>query len=300
MMAVMEQEGDGVERLALRDGRVLDVRVSGSEAGMPLVFHHGTPGAYPPWRALERATHARGLRFVTFSRPGYGGSTRRPRRSVADVVSDTASVLEGIGAPRCLVGGVSGGGPHALACAARLEAAAAVVVVASVAPYGGEGLDWMAGMGADNVAEFGAALAGEEQLRPFLEAAHQHLKDASLEEMVSSLDSLLPEADKAVLTGELGEDVVIEFREALRTGVDGWFDDDMAFVAPWGFDLDEITRPVALWQGTADLMVPVAHGRWLAERVPDAAVHLEGGEGHMSVGVNFLEKMLDELVEAAG
>src|SRR6516165_12664188 len=142
------------DHVRLPDGRRLDLRVSGPAGGFPLVFHHGTPGAATPIRVRERAAHARGLRLVTTSRPGYGDSSPQPGRSVVDVAADTAAVLAVIGADRCLVAGWSGGGPHALACGARLGATSAVLVIASVAPYGVAGLDWMAGMGEENVVEF--------------------------------------------------------------------------------------------------------------------------------------------------
>src|SRR5580658_2387095 len=171
--------------LVLPDGRLLDVRVTGPASGVPLVFHHGTPGAAVPFRAMERAAHERDLRFVTTSRPGYGGSTRQPGRSVADGVADTAAVLASIGAERCLVAGWSGGGPHALACAARLEAAAAVLVIAGVAPYGAEDLDWTAGMGQENVTEFAAALEGEDKLRRLLIEWRDHLKEPTVEMIIA-------------------------------------------------------------------------------------------------------------------
>jgi pimeloyl-ACP methyl ester carboxylesterase len=129
------------ELLELPDGRRLRVRVSGPPDGLPLIFHHGTPGALTPFRAIERAAHERGLRFVTSSRPGYGDSSRQEGRGVVDVVADTRAVLAAIGAERCVVSGWSGGGPHALACAARLEQAAAVRLIGSVAPYEADGLD---------------------------------------------------------------------------------------------------------------------------------------------------------------
>ena len=117
---------------------------AGPPDGLPLVFHHGTPGAAPPVRSFEAAAHRRGLRLLTMSRPGYGGSTRQPGRSVVDVAADTSAVLDALGAAHCLVAGWSGGGPHALACAARTDAVDAVLVIAGVAPYGADGLDWMA------------------------------------------------------------------------------------------------------------------------------------------------------------
>jgi pimeloyl-ACP methyl ester carboxylesterase len=289
---------DGFGHVRLPDGRRLDLRVSGPAGGFPLVFHHGTPGAVTPVRALERAAHARGLRLVTTSRPGYGDSTRQPGRAVVDVAADTAAVLAAIGAGRCLVAGWSGGGPHALACGARLDAAAAVLVIAGLAPYGAGGLDWMAGMGEENVVEFSAAVAGEDQLRPHLLAEGEQLKDITAAGLVSSMRTLLPDADKAVLTGEFAEDLAASFREAVRTGVDGYLDDELAFTAPWGFGVEEISVPVMIWHGTADLMVPFSHGQWLAAQLPGASAHLEQGQGHLSVALGALDHMLDELVNA--
>jgi pimeloyl-ACP methyl ester carboxylesterase len=214
------------------------------------------------------------------------------------VVADTMAVLQAIGARRCVVAGWSGGGPHALACAARLPSVGAVLVIAGVAPYGADGLDWTAGMGDDNVAEIGAALEGEGRLRPYLLEQQGHLKDVTPADIITSLETLLPNVDKAVRTGEFGEDLAASFHEGLRLGVDGWLDDDLAFMKPWGFDLDEVAVPTTLWQGSEDLMVPIAHGQWLSSRLPGVAAHLEPGEGHLSVALGALERMLDELVSA--
>src|SRR5215471_1730362 len=284
------------DHVQLPDGRRLDLRVSGPAGGLPLVFHHGTPGAATPYRVLERAAHARGLRLVTTSRPGYGDSTRQPGRSVVDVAADTAAVLAAIGADRCLIAGISGGGPHALACGARLGATAAVLVIAGAAPYEAAGLDWMAGMGQENIAEFSAALKGEDELRPYLLDQREQLKDATVADVVAALSTVLPEVDRAVLTGEFGEDTAASAREAVRTGVEGWLEDDIAFTRPWGFGLEEISVPVMIWQGSADLMVPFSHGQWLASQLPGASAHLEEGEGHLSVALGALDRMLDELV----
>jgi len=291
---------DVFEQVPLPDGRRLDMRVTGPADGLPLVFHHGTPAAAPPIRALERAAHARGLRLVTSSRPGCGSSTRQPGRSVVDVVADTDALLAALGADRCLTMGWSGGGPHSLACAARLGAAAAVLVIAGAAPYDADGLDWMPGMGEQNVVEYSVAVQGEDRLRPYLDELAPLLRNIRSADIFASMQSLLPEVDQAALTGEFAEDMAAGIRETLRSGVDGWLDDDLAFVKPWGFSLAEISVPVAIWQGSADLMVPVAHGQWLASRLPDASVHLEEGEGHLSVGLGKLDAMLDELVELAG
>jgi len=235
---------------------------------------------------------------VTWSRPGYGDSTRQPGRRVVDVVADTDAVLQQLGVESCLVGGGSGGGPHALACAARLEAAQAALVVAGVAPFDADGLDFLAGMGEDNVVEFGHAVAGEESLRPFLDAERDEPM-GTVAELVEMLASLLPEVDREVLTDAFAEDVIANMQEALRTGVDGWLDDDLAFVQPWGFRLDEITMPTMIWHGTDDLFNPIAHGQWLAANVPGASAHLLEGQGHLSVWAHHTWAMLDGLLNHA-
>ena len=281
----------------LSDGRSLDVDVSGPEDGMPLVFHHGTPGSVRQFRAIQRAAHDRGLRLVTFSRPGYGASTRRPGRRVVDAVADVAAVLAHLGTPRCLVAGWSGGGPHALATGARLpEQVAGILCIAGVAPHDAEGLNFLEGMGQQNIDEFGMALQGEEALRPSLEAEAVSLRDTDAAGLIAGMATLLPEVDRAVLSAEFGEDLAANFAEGLRTGVEGWVDDDLAFVAPWGFSVAEIAVPTFVWQGSEDLMVPFAHGHWLAAHIPAATPRLLQGEGHLSIGVGALDRMFDDLL----
>jgi pimeloyl-ACP methyl ester carboxylesterase len=283
--------------MTLPDGRELDVEVSGPADGPPLLFQHGTPGSKVPRRALERAVHARGLRLVTWSRPGYGGSTRQPGRTVASVAADAAVVLDALGAPDCVVAGWSGGGPHALATAALLpDRVRGALLIAGVGPYGAAGLDFLAGMGEQNIAEFGHALAGEDALRPALAAEAEGLRDTTPAGIVEGLSTLLPAVDRAVITDEFGDDLVASFREGLRTGVSGWVDDDLAFVSSWGFQLSDIRVPVFLWQGSEDLMVPFAHGRWMAEHIPGVITHLKSDEGHLSIALGAADRMLDELV----
>lgn len=279
------------------DGRVLDVQVSGPATGVPMLFHHGTPGAVIPWRRMQRAAAERSLRLVTFSRPGYGQSTRRPGRRVADTTGDVAAVLDHLEADRFLVAGWSGGGPHALATAAAMPTrVAGALVMAGVGPYGREDLDFLAGMGEQNVVEFELAVDGEAALRPYLEREAVGLRDADPAGLVAELSTLLPEVDRQVLTAEFGQDLAASFHEGLHNGVDGWVDDDLAFTRPWGFELDDLEVPVFVWQGTLDLMVPADHGRWLAAHAPGATAHLEDGEGHLSGSLGAMDRMFDELV----
>jgi pimeloyl-ACP methyl ester carboxylesterase len=283
--------------VTLRDGRDLAVAVSGPPDGVPLLYHHGTPGCLLQPAASQAECASRGLRYVTYSRAGAQGSTRNPGRTVADVAADMEDVLDALGAERCLTAGKSGGGPHALATAALLpERVAAVISVAGCRPYGDGFLD---GMGEDNIEEFHLALQGEDALRPFVMKHRDALKDADGEALVRDLASLLPEVDRRVLTSEVGADTVAVLVGGVQVP-DAWIDDDLAFTRDWGFDLGGIRVPTYVWQGSDDLMVPFHHGQWLAEHLPRAVAHLEEGEGHFSIVVGAFGRMLDEVLVHLG
>jgi pimeloyl-ACP methyl ester carboxylesterase len=288
-----------VTLLPLPDGRELEVGVSGPADGVPFVWHHGTPGCAHQAQRMQRETAERGLRLVTYSRAGAGRSTRHPGRTVADVAADIAAVLDHLGADRCLTGGGSGGGPHTLATGALLpDRVAAVLCVCGVRPFQGALEDWLAGMGQDNLDEFGLALEGEDALRPYLLRHREGMLEATVDEVIEQLASLLPPVDRAVLTGELGADLLAGLQGGV-VSVDGWLDDDLAFTRPWGYELSALAEhrvPTYVWQGTADLMVPAAHAEWLSVQMPDAVLHLEEGEGHLSVSVGAFPRMLDELL----
>lgn len=290
-----------VNSVQLPDGRVRDVFVGGAEdPGAPaIVFHHGTPSAAEHWPAWVTAAADAGLRWVSATRPGYGGSSRRAGRSVADDVDDVAALLDTLGIDRFVAMGWSGGGPHALACGARLAGrCAGVVTLAGVAPSTeaqAAGLDWLDGMGPENHEEFGAAAAGEEPLRAFLDAQREGMVDITGEQVGEALGGLVDTADLAVLTGEFADAVAASFREAVRPGVDGWCDDDLAFVRDWGFALADVAVPVSVWQGDQDRMVPQAHGPFLAERLPQVVPHFVPGEGHLSIPLARFDAVLADV-----
>lgn len=292
--------------MTLPDGRLLDYDTGPGDPDLPVVVaHHGTPAAGTRDRHLDAAAADVGVRIVTFSRAGYGGSTRHPGRSVAAVAADVESLLDHLGVERCATLGASGGGPHALATAALLpRRVAGVLTIAGVGPWGEPELDFLDGMGADNVEEFGLALEGEAALRPWMEAYAESLGSAVPEQVVASLESILPDVDRAAILGArgttFGEDLVAAFAEALRPGVDGWVDDDLAFTRPWGFDPADLAVPVMIWQGGVDLMVPAAHGAWLAARIPHATARLLPDEGHLSLELGHATTMLTELRETLG
>ena len=308
------------------DGRDIDFLVAGPADGLPLVLHEGTPIGlvlYPP---TVQAARIRGLRVILAARPGYEGSTPRPGRRVVDVAQDTAAVLDELGADTFVTAGWSGGGPHALACAAALPGRClAAASIAGVAPYQAKGLDWLAGMGPENIAEFGAAVRGEAALTAFLDHEAVMLSTLTGESVAKSLGGLVIEADQAVLTGEFADYVAAGLRASMNSGIAGWRDDDLAFVEDWGFSLGgeppggeppdgeppdgeppdgeppaQAPAPVAVWQGDQDRMVPFAHGQWLAANIQGARVHLMPGDGHLSMTVSAFDRILDDLLDLAG
>ena len=283
-------------------GRVLEALVAGPDDAMPLVFHTGTPSGLVGYGPLADAASARGLRTVLYARPGYGGSTPQPGRLVADAAADVEKILERIGADEFVTAGWSGGGPHALACAALLPVRClAAATIAGVAPSDSPGLDWMGGMAEENLEEFRAALAGEAELTGFLYAPAGMLGGISAAGVADGLGGLISEADKAVLTAEFADYLAASLRAAVTAGIDGWRDDDLAFTRDWGLSLEALghATPVTIWQGDQDRMVPSTHGAWLAANIPLARARMRPGEGHLTLMANSLGEILDDLMSLA-
>jgi pimeloyl-ACP methyl ester carboxylesterase len=280
------------------DGRTLAVLDAGAESGPAVFACHGTPGSALPWRGSVEDVESRGMRLISYDRPGYGGSDPDPGRNVAAAAGDIAAIAGALGIERFAVEGGSGGGPHALACGALLpDRVVGVGCLAGVAPYPAEGLDWLEGMGQGNLDEFAAALAGREALEPFLAEQAEAILSAEPEELADTLRSLLSPVDVAALTGEFAEYLVAATRRAIGESLEGWIDDDFAFVAPWGFELADIRVPVQLCQGGQDRMVPMAHGRWLADRVPGVEPFLSEGDGHLTIQLGRIGDVHDWLLE---
>jgi len=277
-------------------GRSVEVLTAGPPGGRTLVFHDGTPAGLVVPPSLLRAAAERGLRLVSYTRPGYGRSDPQPGRRVADAAADVAAVLDHIGAGEFVTAGWSGGGPHALACAALLPGRCrAAATIAGIAPRDAAGLDWLAGMAPENVAEFTAAEQGEAALTEFLGAAAAGLAGVTGDQIAAGLGDLATPADRAVLTGDLAEYLAESFRAALSAGLAGWRDDDLAFAGDWGFLAGQIAVPVTVWQGDQDAMVPGGHGRWLAGQIPGARARLFPGDGHLTLMFTRIGEILDDL-----
>jgi pimeloyl-ACP methyl ester carboxylesterase len=288
--------------ITLPDGRDIDLLMAGPAGGLPLVMHEGTPQGlvlYPP---TVQAALDRNLRPVLVARPGYERSTPRPGRLVADVAADVAAVLDALGLDTFVTAGWSGGGPHALACAALLPGRClAAASIAGAAPFDAPGLDFTAGMGPENIEEFSAAVRGPAALTEFLDRDAAAFANVTGAQVAAVLGDLIADADRAVLTGAYADHLATGARAALSSGIAGWRDDDLAFVADWGFSLTgEGKLPVAIWQGDQDRMVPFAHGQWLAANIPGARAHLLAGAGHLTMTVSVFGQVLDDLLDLAG
>lgn len=232
------------------------------------------------------------IRLIGFDRAGYGGSTPSPGRTVADVAKDVATIASALKLDRLAVWGISGGGPHALACAALLpDLVAGVASLAAPAPYIADGLDWSAGMGESIIDEFKAAVNGRKELEEIIEAETPGILSADPEVFLDSLKSLLSPADKEVLTGDFVFEMINNMIEGIQNKRDGWIDDYLAFVKSWDFDLGQIQVPVLLLHGKQDNFVPYAHGVWLSSQIPGVDSRILPDDGHISLFVNRISEV---------
>jgi pimeloyl-ACP methyl ester carboxylesterase len=270
--------------VSLPDGRSLHVHEAGDPSGPVVVYHHGTPSCGHLLEIWCQDAEERGIRLLGIDRSGYGESDPQPGRGLADVVADTLAVADWAGAERFRTWGVSGGGPHALACAALApERVIAVASVAGVVPWDVDGFDYLEGMGEENHVEFGKAVVGGDELRDYLEEQRAAILGGGPDAAGEALETLLCDADREFLATPAGAEVDGTMASGLRHRVDGWYDDDRAFVQPWPFDVADLRVPVLVCHGTEDAFVPVDHGHWLSSHIPDCEALIRVGEGHLSL-----------------
>ena len=269
------------------DGREVVYAVWGDPAGFPIMSLHGTPGCRLNRWPDEEVYRGLGVCLVTHDRAGYGRSTRRRGRSVAAEVDDVALIADELSFERFAVTGGSGGGPHSLACAALLpDRVVRAGCIVGVAPLGTPGLErdvWLDGQDPENVKEFEWAEAGEDVLADELERLQAMILERVAVDPSTVLgDFELSESDRAQLTRpEVMEVIRAATAEQAVNGVWGWVDDDLAILHPWGFDVDTIRVPVLVRYGMTDVLVPPAHGEWLAANVPGRVVKIDDVAGHL-------------------
>jgi pimeloyl-ACP methyl ester carboxylesterase len=263
------------------DGRRLSTQVFGDSDGRPVFLLHGTPGSRLGPRPRSAVLHRLGVRLISFDRPGYGESDRMAGRRVADAAADVLAIADAYGLEKFSVVGRSGGGPHALACAALLPGRMTrAAVLVGLAPHGADGLDWFDGMAQSNVVEYTAAANGYEDIVAHTKAVASAVR-ADPASLIARLQAELPDPDRRVVADRGIRSMLIEtYAEALRTSDHGWIDDVLAFCSPWGFDPASVKVPVLLWHGASDVFSPASHARWLADKIPSAAVVVQAGAAH--------------------
>jgi pimeloyl-ACP methyl ester carboxylesterase len=263
------------------DGRRLAVSLFGDPLGVPVFYLHGTPGSRVGPRPTNQELTDRRVWLISFDRPGYGRSDRLDSRTVADVARDVEAIADDFGLERFAVLGRSGGGPHALACAALLpERVTRTAALVSLAPWRAPGLDWFDGMAESNVAAYTTAATDPEALRALLMRATKEIT-ADPASHLAVLTPEMPEADRRIVADEsIRAGLAQNFFEGLRISAEGWIDDVLAFCSPWGFDVSDIQAPVYLWHGGRDVFSPVAHTQWLARRIPNAMTEFPPDRAH--------------------
>lgn len=284
------------QQITLRDGRTLAVAQCGTPDGRPILYLHGTPGSclnrYPFDEDLIRL----GVRLITYDRPGYGQSTRHPGRTVADATSDILAITEHLGLPAVPVFGHSGGGPHAIACAALLGGVITrAASVAGIAPFDPGDSGRFDGLPEATIKEFLVACDGRQALEDYLTPKAREIGD--------SLDDYMPnqpEVDREFLADPwVSATMAAATVRAVQQAAAGWVDDDLAFL-DWGFDPADVCVPCAIWHGALDHLAPPNHAIRLAEHIPRAELHMEHEFGHSSMQRKHPEIIQWLLDEAAG
>jgi len=281
--AVMARASD-TQTVAAADGRTLTIAECGDPDGFPVFWLHGTPGSRFAGQGLASAYADVGARVVTYDRPGYGGSDRLRGRRVVDCLADVSSIADSLGLERFAVTGVSFGGPHSLAVAARLSGRVTrAECVAGVAPFDMPGFDWFAGMDAVNIDEIGWAQEGEDVLAREIERMAAAWLERVANDPSDPGEVEFSEADRAVLANPQQQEAMGRMlNEAFRQGVWGYVDDTLSLIQPWGFDVTEIRVPTRIHYGLTDVLVPPQHGEWLAHNVPRAEVVIDEQGGHFA------------------
>jgi len=278
------------------DGRILAVQEGGDPAGRAVLVHNGSPNSRHLYGPHAADAAEKGLRLVSYDRPGYGGSTPQPGRSHASCADDVRTICAALGIGRLGIWGISGGGAHALACAALLpDLVAGVASLAGLAPYGAEGLDWFDGMGQDNADDFKQFMTDADAARAKMEKDREEMLAGTADELREVLKTLLTPTDAAVLTGDLAEYLVYCTHEGLAPGSEGWWEDACAQAGAWGFELADISVPVLVMHGRQDLFVPFGHGEWLAGHIPGAQARLLDDDGHLTLAQNRIPEVHDWL-----
>jgi pimeloyl-ACP methyl ester carboxylesterase len=217
---------------------------------------------------------------------------------VVDAAEDVRGIATLLGIHRFSVVGRSGGGPHALACAAIMpEMVRRTSVLVCFARPDAEGLKWFSGMTPGNTREFAAASLDPLSLAALLMRKAARTSD-NPETLLAEIEEEMSEPDQRVVKDVVMRRQILQaYAEALRNGPHGWIDDVLALRHDWGFDLSSIDGPVRLWHGAQDNFAPVSHTRWLAGQIRNSEVLVQDDKAHFGA-LEILPEILDWLAAA--
>lgn len=282
--------------IGVSDGRRVAVECCGDPRGFPVFMLHGTPGSRSGPVPRAPTMYQLGIRLISYDRPGYGDSSRHQGRAVADAALDVLDIADRLELPKFSVVGRSGGGPHALACAALIDPKRlqSVAVLVGLAPSDASGLDWFEGMTDSNTNEYEMAAADADAVVKDLTERAAEVRQ-NPDALLIALEKEMSAADKRIAFDVgIRRRLLETYREALKLGPYGWIDDVLAFRCPWGFDLEQITTPVRLWHGYDDVFSPPGHSIWMAGQIPGAKIKVQRGAAHFSA-MEILPKVLAQL-----
>ncbi|HEY3085242.1 MAG TPA: alpha/beta hydrolase [Candidatus Dormibacteraeota bacterium] len=283
---------DGV--LELRDGRKMAWRWWGDPDGRPLLRIQGTPASRLYRNPDSSVQRDLGVRYLMIDRPGYGGSTRKLGRGIADVADDLAAVLEAHGIDRIPAMGTSGGGPHVLGLAARHpDRVSAVTVVVGGTPLEPDEVEQLVGVNAQGYA---AAEKGWDALHELLVQVRERLLGA---EGMAGVLSDAPASDRALMADPAWQRIEREsLAETLKQGAEGWTDESMAMHHKWDFDPAEVKTSVTWWHGDDDKNAPITAARRVVAQLPRVDLRIWHEEGHFASLVHDKE-IVQELLSRA-
>jgi pimeloyl-ACP methyl ester carboxylesterase len=282
---------DGSSIITLADGRKLGIIDTGQPDGIPILMNNGTPSSRVLYNGSIDYAKKKGVRLISYDRPGYGDSTPLPGRTVGSAAEDVAAIAKSLDLEKLLVMGLSGGGSHVLSCAALLpDLVVAAVDLAGFAPIDAKGLDWYAGQTVDNKKELNTALKGLGSFKAAYYALVDYWKICRPADFYEAVKASFP-ASVADITYDISNYSLSQVREGMKNGFDGWYEDDIATITPWGFDPGQIKIPVLLIYHEKDEGIPMAHGKWLASKIPNVQTNFTGKGGHLSMISRIPEAM---------
>lgn len=284
--------------MRLKDGRKLGYAEFGTAGGVPLLWFHGTPGARrqvaPESRrlALEKD-----VRIICVERPGVGDSSPHRYQHIAEYAEDIEQFADALGLNTFAVGGLSGGGPYTLACAAKMpERVFFAAVLGGVAPTMGP--DAVDGPESANWLRIGSAIGPLHRPMGGVLKGAIHALTPVAELCIKAFSRVMPEADQRVFADPLVRQMFLDdLILGGRANMQALFLDARLFAKDWGFRLGDITVPVYMLYGDVDTIVPHGHGHDLADRIPDSNLRIRTDAGHIG-GLEASAEILDIMLEA--